>query len=258
MIKALFFDIDGTLVSFKTHKIPLSAVESLREAKKHGIKILISTGRPYSIINNLQQIDDLIDGYITTNGAYCFIGKKVVCCNPISSDNVKTMIRLADEMNFACMVVGENKHVVYNSNELVDKVFVDMLNVHNLNENGPIAPVLKQRILQLTPFITVEQERTVLPLISGCIAGRWHPSFADITSVYADKGKGLVAMAESLNLKISETMAFGDGGNDISILCRAGIGVAMGNADDNVKSNADYVTDAIDNDGIKKALDKFL
>ena len=52
-------------------------------------------------------------------------------------------------------------------------------------------------------------------------------------------------------------MAFGDGGNDIPIIKRAGTGIAMGNALDNVKDVADYVTDHIDNDGIAKALEHF-
>ena len=52
-IKALFFDIDGTLVSFKTHRIPQSTVDALEQAKKNGIEVYISTGRPKQIINNL-------------------------------------------------------------------------------------------------------------------------------------------------------------------------------------------------------------
>ncbi len=77
MIKALFFDIDGTLVSFNTHKIPASTIQAITKAKQQGIQVYISTGRPYSLINNLQEISHLIDGYITVNGAYCFIGKQI-------------------------------------------------------------------------------------------------------------------------------------------------------------------------------------
>ena len=67
MIKALFFDIDGTLVSFKTHQIPVSTIEALEAAKAKGIQIFISTGRPRVIINNLAALQErkLIDGYIT-------------------------------------------------------------------------------------------------------------------------------------------------------------------------------------------------
>ena len=53
-------------------------------------------------------------------------------------------------------------------------------------------------------------------------------------------------------------MAFGDGGNDVAMLRRAGIGVAMGNANDAVKSQADYVTTSVDEDGVLRALQHFL
>ena len=70
MIKALFFDIDGTLVSFNTHAIPQTTIEAIAAAKAKGIRIFIATGRPAVIINNLSALQDrgLIDGYITMNG----------------------------------------------------------------------------------------------------------------------------------------------------------------------------------------------
>ena len=80
MTKALFFDIDGTLVSFETHRIPSSTIEALEAAHAKGLKIFIATGRPKAIINNLSELQDrnLIDGYITMNGAYCFVGEEVI------------------------------------------------------------------------------------------------------------------------------------------------------------------------------------
>ena len=59
MVKALFFDIDGTLVSFKTHRIPHSTISAIEQAKARGVRIYISTGRPLSIINNIGEIADL-------------------------------------------------------------------------------------------------------------------------------------------------------------------------------------------------------
>lgn len=98
MIKALFFDIDGTLVSFSTHLIPQSAIKAITKAKEKGIKIYISTGRPLSLINNIDSIKHLIDGYITTNGAYCIVKGEVISCNPIPENDVLTVMRLADEI----------------------------------------------------------------------------------------------------------------------------------------------------------------
>ena len=93
-----------------------------------------------------------------------------------------------------------------------------------------------------------------MPRLSNCTSGRWHPAFTDITSGEADKGKGLHAMAQYLGLDIAETMAFGDGGNDISIIREAGVGVAMGNANEELKVCADFVTSSVDEDGVKNAL----
>lgn len=254
MIKALFFDIDGTLVSFNTHQIPQSAIQAITRAKEKGIKIYISTGRPLSLINNIDSIKHLIDGYITTNGAYCLIKGQVISCNPISENDISTVIRLADKMNFACMVVGENDLAVYNSNDKVDVIFRQMLNVQNLKENVPMEPILKQRILQLTPIISDAEERIIMPHLTECISSRWCPDFIDITAQNVDKGYGLLSIVSHQGIKIEETMAFGDGGNDIPIIKQAGIGIAMGNANASVKEVADYVTASVDKDGIYKAL----
>ena len=107
MKRSLFFDIDGTLVSFTNHKIPESAIYGLTLAKENGADIYIATGRPYGLINNIEEIKHLVDGYITANGAYCFSGKQVISCCPIPMDQVTSVIEQSDKMGFACMIVGE-------------------------------------------------------------------------------------------------------------------------------------------------------
>ena len=101
-IKALFFDIDGTLVSFKSHRIPQSTVDALEQAKENGVEVYISTGRPKQIINNLGQIEHLIDGYITANGARCFVEDTLVSQHAILPSDVKKIIEAADRDNFTC------------------------------------------------------------------------------------------------------------------------------------------------------------
>ena len=218
MIKALFFDIDGTLVSFNTHEIPSSTLAAIAEAKAKGIKIFIATGRPKAIINNLTtlQEQELIDGYITMNGGYCFVGDEVIYKHSIPVQDVKALAPLSDERNFPCIFVAEHTVAVCNTNKLVNEIFHDFLHVDIL----PIqttAEATQPEIFQMTPFVTTEEEKTIL----------------------------------------EETMAFGDGGNDISMLRHAAIGVAMGNANDDVKETADYITTSVDEDGIQKALKHF-
>ena len=206
MIKALFFDIDGTLVSMNTHTIPTSAVESIAQAKRKGVKVFIATGRPYAIINNIDSILPFID--ITT----------------------------------------------YNYKDNIDRIFRRTLDIHGIDYHLPIEKVMQYDILQLTPFATVEQEQQLMPRIPDCVSGRWHPEFMDITSRMADKGRGLAAIAQHLGIPIDACAAFGDGGNDISMIRAAGVGVAMGNAGDDVKQAANFVTTHIDDNGIMYAM----
>lgn len=252
-IKALFFDIDGTLVSFKTHRIPSSTVDSLRRAKANGVKTYISTGRPVGFITNLGQIAGLIDGYITTNGALCFIGHNTVCRHEIAHSDVDTILQACAHSRRPAIVVGERDIAVYQHQPIVDKVFRDGLGLHDFRF-ADLDIVMRQPILQVTPFITAEKEAELMPTISDCTSGRWSPEFTDITQREADKGKGLLAMTAHLGLHADETMAFGDGGNDISIIRRAGIGVAMGNGGERVKAEADFVTTSVDDEGVRHAL----
>lgn len=252
MIKALFFDIDGTLVSFNTHRIPQSAIDALTEAKAEGIKVYISTGRPLPFINNLGQIEHLIDGYITTTGALCIVGKDRFNCHEIDKASVKKIIDAADRWNKSAVVVGAEHIAVVNDSEALTEQFRKGLNLDF--DFSPLEVVMREPILQVSPFFDETQEKEIMKGLPDCVSSRWHPAFTDITNIEADKGKALIAMAAHEGFKVEETMAFGDGGNDIPIIRQAGIGVAMGNARDEVKEAADYVTTSVDEDGVRNAL----
>ena len=254
---ALFFDIDGTLVSFKTHEIPPSTISALTQAKANGHKVFISTGRPPLIITNLGAIEHLIDGYVTINGALCFVGNEVIRCKDIPQQDVLTVVKDAQEKDYGLIVVGEKDVAVLDPQGEVDRVFRGEIAVENLNQARPLDVVLGQRILQLTPFFPEEYERDMMQRIPSCTSGRWHPAFTDITAKGADKGEGIRALAAHLGLDPQCTMAFGDGGNDSSMIEAAGIGVAMGNAIEPLKNEADYTTTSVDDDGVLNALRHF-
>lgn len=254
-ISALFFDIDGTLVSFKTHEIPQSTVDAIARAKANGVGIYISTGRPLQIITNLKAIEPYIDGYITTNGALCIVGGKTIACKPIPQHDVDLLIADAARSDYTVLVVGESGVRIFNHKPVFDEIFVSQLKVTNIDPSLDATETLRsEHILQLTPFFNIEHEEQLMPRLKNCVSGRWNPEFTDITAFGADKGKGLEAMAAHLGLDISQTMAFGDGGNDVAILQRAGIGVAMGNAGEEAKAAADFTTTTVDDNGIRNAL----
>lgn len=255
---ALFFDIDGTLVSFKTHEIPPSTILALTQAKANGSRVYIATGRPPVIITNLGAIEHLIDGYITTNGALCYVGDELVSCQPIDKDDVMTCVEDSKAKGYSLIIVGRKDVAVLDHSGDVDRIFRQMLAVKNLDKASPLDVVLQQDILQLTPFFPADYEPELLARMPKCVSGRWHPEFTDITANGADKGKGILAIARHEGFDPSRTIAFGDGGNDTSMILQAGIGIAMGNAIDELKQQADYVTTSVDDDGILNALRHFL
>lgn len=254
---SLFFDIDGTLVSFKTHEIPPSTIFALTQAKANGHKVFIATGRPPMIINNLGAIEHMIDGYVIINGAMCFVGDEMVRCKDIPKDAVRLIMQDAKENNYGVIVIGEKDVAVFDPNGEVDRVFRQELAVNNLNLAQPLDLVLSQRVLQLTAFFSVDYESELMKRVPNCTSGRWHHAFTDITAKGADKGEGILAMAKHLGLDPQFTIAFGDGGNDSSMIKAAGIGVAMGNALESLKQEADYTTTSVDDDGVLNALRHF-
>lgn len=103
MIKAVFFDIDGTLVSFNTHKVPESTMKAFELLHEKGIKTFVATGRHPSIMslgNNLDQLK--FDGYVTLNGQYCFNDKEIIYKNSISPEDIKNLIEFLKDYPHPC------------------------------------------------------------------------------------------------------------------------------------------------------------
>ncbi len=257
--KALFLDIDGTLVMMHTHHIPESTIEALKIAKSNGLFIFIATGRPASLIINLGPLQalNLIDGYITMNGAVCMINNQVIHQNLISPATVDHVLTYCEENNICCPIFTEKGVVVYNPSPIFEEVYYTNLNIPHLRsctlEEGKAL-----NVLQLCPFIDEAHEQKLKQTLADpCEYNRWHPAFIDLGASGSLKSKGIDIVAQHVGFDLSQTMAIGDGGNDISMLKHAQIGVAMGNASDKVKAAADYVTTAIDEDGIQHALQHF-
>ena len=144
---ARFFDIDGTLVSFNTHRIPDSTIQALTEAKANGAEVYIATGRPPLIITNLGAIEHLIDGYITINGALCYIGDELVCYQLIDKQDVLTCVEDSKAKNYGLIVVGRNDVAVLDPTGDVDRIFRLYLNVKEFDRPTPLDEVLQQDVL---------------------------------------------------------------------------------------------------------------
>lgn len=258
-MKALFFDIDGTLVSFKTHQIPQSAIEAIARAREAGNKIIISTGRPLSIINNLAPLQQrgLIDGYITMNGAYCMVNGRRLHSVAMPEDEVKAIDAFCKDNKYAAIYMGEHSVTLAGPRERAIELFLNQLKTPPLPFTEYGLP-LHHPILQITAFFPQDAQTIIQNSTPHCEYGRWHPEFVDITAKGVTKAQGMDIILAHLNIPLENSIAFGDGGNDIAMLRHANIGVAMGNAADNVKQAADFITRSVDDNGIAFAIESNL
>lgn len=253
MIKAIFFDIDGTLASFQTHAIPQSAFQALKILKQNGIKLIIATGRGKDGLDILNHFP--FDGYITLNGQYCFTDSQIIYENTICSDDLQALLTYLEKKPFPCGFTEEH-HKYFNMRDQR----VDDIHAITHNDDHPIQDcrhVAHRKIYQCMCFVDEHEEKDILKIMPHCIASRWYPTFCDISPQGGTKQNGIDQFLKYFDIDLSETMAFGDGGNDIPMLKHVACSVAMGNAHDDVKAVADYVTDDVDHDGLYKACQHF-
>ena len=232
-IKAIFFDIDGTIRSFKTKTIPENTVNTLKKLKEQGIKIFIATGRA---------------PFHTT-----FLNDKI-----LSQEDIKNVLPYFKENKIACDFALLNGAFMNLKNSRV-KWLEDELGDPERFKEDPLAydKAISEKIYQLNVFVSEEEEEDFLAYMPNSKAARWTTHFTDVIPKVGGKNTGIDAVIAHFGIKLEETMAFGDGGNDIDMLKHAGIGVAMGNAVENVKEIADYITTSVDDDGITNALKHF-
>ena len=255
MSKALFFDIDGTLVSFKTHSIPQSTRLAIKQLQANGHKVFIATGRPKLLINNLNDI--AFDGFISMNGAHCYTSDSTdIYRGTIPAEDIERLITYYSTHDYPFLCVSDKEWFITHSNEAVEEI-CKLINI----KTPPIFPVETARereILEIMGYFPKETDEEVFSnVLTHCDTVRWHPLFTDIVKKGINKSTGIDEVIRHFGIKREDTIAFGDGGNDIPMLKHAGIGVAMGNASERVQAVADYVTTSVDDDGIANALRYF-
>ncbi len=261
MIHSLFFDIDGTLVSFKTHTVPDSAVKAIKKYRALGIKTFLCTGRPKVLVQDfsLPFYGNLyFDGLIAQNGSYCESGDgQAIYQSKIDRRDIDSLFRYMKEHEPfpVSMVTQNNVYINYIDQKVKDLAAMAGMNIPQLQ---PLEEITED-VIQISIYGDSNLETDVMSKAFRYSESiRWHPDFTDITPQGDNKKTGMEKMLRHFGLTQKGTMAFGDGGNDISMLEYAEVGVAMDNATDPlVKAAASHVAPGVDEDGIARFLESY-
>lgn len=254
-IKAIFLDVDGTLISFRTHEIPQSTLEALRRAHERGVKLFVATGRAAGDLEPLAGIP--YDGVAAFNGARCVNADgSVVHARRILQADFDRAMELSEELGFPLGLELENGVFVNRITPVVEEVA--RLVAHPVPVETDLRALFNStECCQMCFYFDPEQERRVMAQLPGLSAARWCPQFADINVAGTNKAQGMKPFLERYGFTMDEAMAFGDGGNDVEMLREAGVGVAMGNGCAEALAAADHITAEVDDHGIRRALEHF-
>lgn len=257
MIRAIFFDVDGTLVGYRQTRLSDRLRADLLALQAKEIKIFICSGRARQDFASTGMLRDVeFDGYITLNGQCCFDWDGIYRDMPICREDLEAACRvLRDNPHLAALIEEDGVSYLTKIDDRVRDIFCFLHT--ELFEVRPPEVMLEENVYQFVPLVGPEEEDLFLSVMPHCAHTRWHPKGLDILPAGGGKAAGIQAAMERYGLTADEIMAFGDGKNDMAMLELAGVGVAMGNSEQRVKALADYVTASVDEDGISQALRHF-
>ncbi len=251
--KYIFIDLDGTTLDHSADGVSASTMKAYKDLMSNGHEVFIATGRPPALFYGVDELLG-VESYIGANGRIVVYKGKVIYNNPISK---KTTIEFTEKMDRIGIDVGY---------ETIDDYFVNSKRNSYPDKFSEVfhldMPIVKkdkyknEDVYQMILYTDLEgfnKAREIYPNIHYSYSNQYG---YDVTDSEGLKDVGIKAVVEYLGIDIKDCIALGDGFNDISMLKYAGFGIAMGNAYDEVKANADMVTDNISDDGLYKAFKK--
>lgn len=270
-IKLVGVDLDGTLLDDNKELTP-ELVEIIKELSKNGVHIVPITGRPLSGVPRCIREIEEIEYAITSNGSQITDVRtgKALFSFPIDNKTANEIIDILEQED--CMYEVFADSVGYIKQEEYDhhkKRFAGTPFGEYLFESRRVTPSIKKLFSTSSKdadevFILCNDEE-----IRNSIADKMRKindiqlcliadKFLEITNKGTDKGNALEALCNHLNIDLQNTIAFGDGENDLQFLEKAGIAVAMANAVDEVKQKADIITKSNNDNGVYEILKQLL
>lgn len=271
-VKLIAFDLDGTLLDGRKN-IPEANLQALRAAAEAGVLLVPATGRIYTGIP--EQIRSLPGGryFITINGAYAYdaVEDRNLYSSELSVELCMRLIRYMDELPIIYDCYQDNWGYITRSmfqragDFIPDPGIMKMMRelrtpVDNLSETlrQKGRPVQKMQMHFQDLAERDRQLKLVAELFPETAVSSSLPWNIEINSAGATKGQALKALCQALGIDLRDTLAFGDGTNDLDMIRTAGIGVAMGNGAEEVKAAADWVAPNNDDAGVAAGIYRFM
>lgn len=251
--KIVFFDVDGTITHHEDGSISENTKEAILALKSKGLKVVAATGRPLSMCKEIRELG--VDTFITANGAYVKHQDHVIHKVPMDQNHIKEVFDFAYTENHALSFYTEDFSMNGVKDTPVQEALKETLSLKEYPEINE--KIYEEEVYLMCLFASdtmVEKYRHRFPHLS---FRRWHPYVLNVLQEDVSKSLAILKVLEHYGIDQSEAIAFGDGENDIDMLELVGLGIAMGNGSENLKSVADFVTKKSSEDGIEHALKRY-
>ena len=252
--KILFFDIDGTILSHRTHQVSDSTKTAISQARENGHILMINTGRPISFIN-ISILDLGFDGYICGCGTYIEFRGKLLMQNTLPRPLSQELIRDLRELKIAASLEG-SKAVYYDTssdNPLIREMIRYQQKHHFTNGSWDDSDI------EFDKFCIWPEDAQKENLFYEKYKGTFDfikrdGHLSEIVPKGYSKASGIQYIINHLGISHEDTYAFGDGENDLPMLTYAKHSIAMGNSPQAIKDIVTHVTGDVDDQGIESAL----
>ncbi|HJF31384.1 MAG TPA: Cof-type HAD-IIB family hydrolase [Sporosarcina psychrophila] len=248
--KIVFFDVDGTLTHQESGCISPSTKEAIKVLINKGIRVVAATGRPLSMCQEIRELG--IDTFITANGAYVKHGQKVVHKVLMDKNVIKEVFEFASAENQGLSFFTEDFSMNGVKDTEISKALKETLSLNDYPAINQL--IFDQEVYLMCLYATNKTVEKYIKKFPHLTFKRWHPFVLNILQEEVSKSLAIIKVLQYFDIDKSEAIAFGDGENDIDMLELVGLGIAMGNCNENLKKVADFVTKKSSEDGIEFAL----
>ncbi|MDB5181903.1 MAG: yidA [Candidatus Saccharibacteria bacterium] len=251
-IKLVLTDFDGTVVQFGKHEVSNEVRQAVVACENQGIKVVAVTGRYFQMAQPVLEVLGFDDLCIFDNGASIIHARtgELVWSKWLEVEQVQHVAHiLAPNSRLIDYDPGHNEHEpADNESELIDQIAQGTSHVYSLVEMSHIDETIAR--LSEVPDVTF--------YTAASTRGETDCLGIQINHAQADKYHGVHALRKILGIPKEQTLAIGDGDNDVSLFENAGIRVAMGNATEKLKAAADHIVATVDDDGFVEAMERFV